>query len=107
MALAADARITDRSFDPNQVSRFPVFCSAFIGDYLDIDAIDGQVAVIWNDNRNVVDPLSPAECADLRLRATDPTIQSRLDSGALDQEAFVDIRWKGGPLPPSGPPRTS
>ena len=90
-SFAADARITDRSFDPNQVSRFPVFCAAFIGDYIDIDAIDGQVAVIWNDNRNVVDPLSPAECEDFRLRATDPAIQGRLDSGALDQEAFVDI----------------
>ena len=71
MALAADARITDRSLRPQQVSRFPVFCSAFIGDCLDIDAGDGQVAVIWNDNRNVVDPLNPAECADFRLRATD------------------------------------
>jgi len=49
------------------------------------------VAVIWNDNGEVVGPLSPAECRDFITRATDPTIQGRLDSGALDLEAFVDI----------------
>lgn len=89
--FAPDVRITDQSFNPNQVSRFPVFCAAFIGDYIDIDAVGDTVAVIWNDNRNVVNPLSPAECADFRTRSTDPSIQGRLDSGALDQEAFVDI----------------
>ena len=86
-----DERVTDMSFDPNAVSRFPVFCAAFIGDYLDIDAVAGRVATIWNDNRNVVAPLSPAECTDFIGRSTDPSIQSRLDSGPLDLEAFVDI----------------
>ncbi|HEX6013699.1 MAG TPA: sialidase family protein, partial [Geminicoccaceae bacterium] len=86
----ADEAITDRPFNPNLVSRFPVFCAAFIGDYLDIDAVDGRVAVIWDDNRNAVNPLSPTECADFRTRPTDPSIQPRLDGGALDQEAFVE-----------------
>jgi hypothetical protein len=90
-SFAADVRVTDHSFDPNQVSRFPVFCAAFIGDYLDIDAVDGRVAVIWNDNRNVVNPLTPAECRNFLPRSTDPAIQGRLNGGALDQEAFVDI----------------
>ncbi len=87
----ADVRVTDRSFNPNAVSRFPVFCAAFIGDYIDIDAVGNTVAVIWNDNRNVVGPLTAAECVDFRADSTDPTIQDRLDSGALDQEAFVDF----------------
>ncbi len=86
-----EAPITDQPFNPNQVSRFPVFCAAFIGDYIDIDAVGGRVAVIWSDNRNVVNPLSPAECQDFLTRPTDPTIQGRLDGGALDQEAFVKI----------------
>jgi hypothetical protein len=89
-----DVAITDQAFrpyDPNEVSRFPVFCAAFIGDYIDIDATDGRVAIIWNDNRNVVAPLTPAECADLRTRSTDPTVQTELDSGALDQEAFAEV----------------
>ncbi len=90
-SFEADVRVTDRSFDPNQVSRFPVFCAAFIGDYIDIDAVDDKVAIIWNDNRNVVDPLSPAECLDFQSRSIDPGIQGDLDSGALDQEAFVEI----------------
>jgi hypothetical protein len=89
--FAPDERITDVSFDPNAVSRFPVFCAAFIGDYLDIDAVGGRVAAIWTDNRNVGDPLSPAECRDFIGRSTDPLIQPRLDSGALDQEAFTDV----------------
>jgi BNR/Asp-box repeat len=86
-----DLPVTDHSFDPNAVSRFPVFCAAFIGDYIDIDAVDGTVAVIWNDNREVTDPLTPEECADFQARSTDPAIQGRLDSGALDLESFVDI----------------
>jgi hypothetical protein len=90
-SFAADVAITDQAFNPNQVSRFPVFCAAFIGDYIDIDAAGGKVAVIWNDNRNVLNPLTPAECQDFLARPTDPSIQARLDSGALDQEAFVDI----------------
>jgi len=71
--------------------RLRVFCQALIGDYLDLDAVGRKVAVIWNDNGEVVGPLSPAECRDFITRATDPTIQGRLDSGALDPEAFVDI----------------
>lgn len=90
-----DVAITDQPFNPNLVSRFPVFCAGFLGDYLDIDAVstgDGdKVAIIWDDNRNVVNPLTPAECQDFRTRPADATIQGRLDSGALDQEAFVDI----------------
>jgi BNR/Asp-box repeat len=86
-----DVRLTTQSFNPNLVSRFPVFCAAFIGDYIDIDAVGNTVAVIWNDNRNVVDPLTPAECTDFSARSTDAAIQSTLDSGALDQEAFVFI----------------
>ena len=79
------------SFDPNAVSRFPVFCQAFIGDYLDLDAVGGTVAAIWTDYRNVVGPLSPSECADFIGCSTDPLIQGPLDSGALDQEAFTDV----------------
>jgi hypothetical protein len=86
-----DEQITDDAFDPNSVSRFPVFCAAFIGDYLDIDAVGGQVAIIWSDNRNVVNPLTVAECNDFQTRPTDPGIQARLNSGALDQDAFVDV----------------
>jgi hypothetical protein len=86
-----DVRLTTHSFNPNLVSRFPVFCAAFIGDYIDIDAVGNTVAVIWNDNRNVVGPLTPAECTDFSARSTDPTIQSTLNSGALDQEAFLFI----------------
>jgi len=86
-----DVKVTDQPFNPNLVSRFPVFCSAFIGDYLDIDAAGGRVAIIWNDNRNVVDPLTPAECRDFITRPTDPAIQARLNSGALDQDVFVAI----------------
>jgi hypothetical protein len=90
-SFAPDFRVTDVSHNPNQVSRFPVFCQAFIGDYLDLDAVGGRVATIWNDNRNVTSPLTPAECRSFIGRSTDPSIQPRLDSGALDQEAFVDI----------------
>jgi len=90
-SFTVDERVTDVSFDPNSVSRFPVFCAAFIGDYIDVDAVGGRVAAIWTDNRNVVSPLTPAECQDFIGRSTDPSIQPRLDSGALDQEAFVDV----------------
>jgi len=45
--------------DPNTVSRFSMFCAAFVGDNLDIDAVDGNVAIIWNDKRNVTTPLTP------------------------------------------------
>ena len=89
--FAPDQPISDVSSNPNAGSRFPVFCQAFIGDYLDMDAVGGRVATIWNDNRNVVSPLTPAECGDFIARSTDPSIQGRLDSGALDQEAFVDV----------------
>ena len=90
-SFAPDERVTDVSFDPNAVSRFPVFCQAFIGDYLDLDVVAGTVAAIWNDNRNVSAPLSPTECGDFIGRSTDPLLQPRLDSGALDQEAFTDV----------------
>jgi hypothetical protein len=90
-SFSPDERVTDASFDPNAVSRFPVFCAAFIGDYLDLDAVDGRVATVWNDNRNVLEPLTPEECDDFIGRSTDPSIQARLDSGALDLEAFVDV----------------
>ena len=90
-SFAADERVTDVSFDPNAVSRFPVFCAAFIGDYIDVDAVDGRVAAIWTDNRNTLDPLTPAECRDYITRSTDPAIQADLDDGSLDQEAFVDV----------------
>jgi hypothetical protein len=86
-----DVAASDQPFDPNKVSRFPVFCAAFIGDYIDIDAVDGRVAIIWSDNTNVTDPLSPEECQDFRTRPTDPDIQARLDSGALDQDVFVEV----------------
>lgn len=89
--FAADARVTDVSFDPNAVSRFPVFCQAFIGDYIDIDAVGSRVAAIWTDNSVVSDPLTPAECADYITRSIDPSIQADLDDGSMDQEAFVDI----------------
>jgi hypothetical protein len=89
-AFLADERVTDVSFDPNSVSRFPVFCAAFIGDYIDIDSVAGRVAAIWTDNRNATAPLSPAECRDFITRSTAPAIQPRLDGGALDQEAIVD-----------------
>jgi hypothetical protein len=68
-----------------------VFCAAFIGDYIDIDAVNGRVATIWSDNRNVVNPLTPDECTSFIGRSTDPAIQPRLNSGALDQDAFVDV----------------
>lgn len=86
-----DEQITDVAFDPNSVSRFPVFCAAFIGDYIDIDAVNGKVAIIWSDNRNVVNPLTVGECNDFRTRPTDPSIQARLNDGALDQDAFVEV----------------
>lgn len=89
--FASDERVTDVSFDPNAVSRFPVFCQAFIGDYIDIDAVGSRVAAIWTDNSVVSDPLTPAECADYITRSTDPSIQADLDDGSLDQEAFVDV----------------
>ncbi len=89
--FSADVQMTDQSFNPNSVSRFPVFCAAFIGDYIDIDAVDGRVATIWNDNREVVGPLTPAECTDYQSRSTDPAIQPDLNDGSLDQEAFVDV----------------
>jgi hypothetical protein len=91
LSFGADERVTDVSFDPNAVSRFPVFCQAFIGDYLDLDAVGGTVASIWTDNRNVTDPLTPAECRDFIGRSTEELLQGRLDSGALDQEAFTDV----------------
>lgn len=90
-SFAPDERVTDVSFDPNAVSRFPVFCAAFIGDYLDLDAVDGMVASIWTDNRNATGPLTPAQCRDFIGRSTDALLQPRLDSGALDQEAFTDV----------------
>lgn len=89
--FAPDVAVTDQPFNPNLVSRFPVFCNAFLGDYIDIDAAGGRVAIIWSDNRNVVNPLTPAECADFRTRPTDPAIQARLNGGALDQDAYVDV----------------
>jgi len=97
-ALAADDRpVTDAPFNPNTVSRFPVFCAAFIGDYIDIDAVadngSEKVAIVWNDNSNVVDPLTPTECADFRTRPADPdpTFQDDLNDGSLDQDTFVEI----------------
>jgi hypothetical protein len=45
--------------DPNAVSRFSIFCAAFVGDNLDINAVDGNVAIIRNDKRNVTTPLTP------------------------------------------------
>jgi hypothetical protein len=90
-SFQSDVQVTHAAFDPNQVSRFPVFCQAFIGDYIDIDAVGGKVAIIWNDNRNVVGPLTPAECADFISRSTDPDIQDDLDSGSLDLESVVDV----------------
>ena len=89
--FGSEVVVTGAPFDPNQVSRFPVFCAAFIGDYIDIDAVGGKVAIIWTDNRNALGPLTPAECQDFRARATDSTIQTDLNSGALDQEAFAEI----------------
>lgn len=92
VSFETPTRVTDTSFDPNLVSRFPVFCQPFIGDYIDIDAVGGGPAVVdWADNRNVVNPLTSAECQDFIQRPTDPTIQSRLNSGALDQETFVQV----------------
>jgi hypothetical protein len=40
-----------------------MFCAAFVGDNLDIDAVDGNVAIIWNDKRNVTTPLTPKSAA--------------------------------------------
>jgi len=92
---ATDTIVTDKPFNPNQVSRFPVFCQAFIGDYIDIDVVpDGagvEVAIIWSDNRNVGTPLSPTECAALRLAPALGANQPRLNDGSLDQDAFVEI----------------
>jgi hypothetical protein len=90
-ADSVDVQVTDLAFNPNEVSRFPVFCAAFIGDYIDIDAVDGQVAIIWNDNRTVTTPLTPAQCDNFITRPTDATIQGILDGGALDQDAFVEF----------------
>jgi hypothetical protein len=36
-------------------------------------------------------PLTPEECSDVRTRPMDPTIETDLDDGSLDQEAFVDV----------------
>jgi hypothetical protein len=92
LSFGAPTRVTDQSFNPNTASRFPVFCAPFIGDYIDLDRAGGGPLVIdWTDNREVVNPLTSAECQDFIQRATDPTIQPRLDSGALDQETFVDV----------------
>lgn len=92
LSFGAPTRVTDQSFDPNLASRFPVFCAPFIGDYIDVDrAGSGPLVVDWTDNRNVVNPLTSSECRDFIQRATDPSIQARLDSGALDQETFVDV----------------
>ena len=102
---AADDRlVTDEPFNPNTVSRFPVFCQAFIGDYLDIDVVpdgDGEkVAIVWNDNRNVDldgspetddDPLTPDECAEFRTQPDDPSIQDELNDGSLDQDTVVEV----------------
>jgi hypothetical protein len=71
-----------------------VFCQAFIGDYIDIDAVGSRVAAIWTDNSVVSDPLTPAECADYITRSTDPAIQADLNDGSLDQEAFVHVIHK-------------
>jgi hypothetical protein len=91
-SFQADVQISDVPFDPNQVSRFPVFCAAFIGDYIDIDVVGDRVAIIWSDNRTVTTPpLTPEECSDFRTRPTDPTIQAELDDGSLDQDAFVEV----------------
>jgi Adenylate and Guanylate cyclase catalytic domain len=86
-----DIAVSEQPFDPNQVSRFPVFCAASIGDYIDIDAVDGRAAIIWSDNSNVENPLTPGECRDFRTRPADPAIQDRPNTGALDQDAFVAI----------------
>jgi hypothetical protein len=90
-SFAPDVRVSDVSWNPNAVSRFPVFCQAFIGDYLDVDLVAGRVATIWTDNRNVVNPLTPTECADFLPASTAEANQARLNSGALDQEAFTDV----------------
>jgi hypothetical protein len=91
VTFSTDERVTDVSFDPNSVSRFPVFCAAFIGDYIDVDSVGTRIAAIWTDNRNVTAPLTPTECRDFITRSTAPAIQPRLDGGALDQEAIVDV----------------
>jgi hypothetical protein len=90
-SFAPDVRVSDASWNPNAVSRFPVFCQAFIGDYLDVDLVAGRVATIWNDNRNVINPLTPTECTDFLPASTAEANQARLNSGALDQEAFTDV----------------
>lgn len=41
--------------DPNTVSRFSMFCAAFVGDNLDIDAVDGNVAIIAKRTKRVSD----------------------------------------------------
>ncbi|MGH6893626.1 MAG: hypothetical protein ACREEP_15365 [Dongiaceae bacterium] len=96
-AAATDIIVTDQPFDPNQVSRFPVFCQAFIGDYIDIDVVPTsatkeKIAVIWSDNSNVGVPLTPAECAAFRAAPADDANQPRLNDGSLDQDAFADIK---------------
>jgi hypothetical protein len=90
-SFAPDVRVSDVSWNPNAVSRFPVFCQAFIGDYLDVDLVGGRIATIWTDNRNVVNPLTPTECGGFLPASTAPANQARLNSGALDQEAFTDV----------------
>jgi hypothetical protein len=94
-AGATDTIVSDQPFNPNEVSRFPVFCQAFIGDYIDIDVVpdgdDEEVAIIWSDNRTVGTPLDPDECAALRLDPAAEDNQPRLNDGSLDQDAFVEL----------------
>ena len=93
----ADAFAASRQWDSASLGRLAFWVECF-GDceLAAVTKVDGRVAIIWNDNSNVVDPLTPAECQDFQTRPTDLDIQGRLNSGALDQDAFVAI----DPSPP-------
>jgi hypothetical protein len=61
-SFSKNVRVSDVSFDPNQVL-FPLFvplCQcAFVGDYIGIAAGPDAVHVIWTDNRNACDTVDP------------------------------------------------
>ena len=65
-------------------------CSAFIGDCLDIDAGDGQLGHLERQPQRRR-PAQPRGVRRLPPPRNGLTIQSRLDSGALDQEAFARV----------------
>ena len=59
-SFSANTRVTSTSFNPNIVERTDFGdTSIFIGDYIQVTALNGVAHVVWTDNRNACDTADP------------------------------------------------